>query len=226
MKTYKVNHWLYGGLLLGAVGVTLSSLLIPTCSPWFTIVTGWGCGGFASVVVAWLIDVFNCKSNNRKAERLQNAAFAELISSFETGIQPFIFKIESIDKSYKKQSMTWSDWLDVAYNLSSSGAGGEKDWFVRIYMVFERDIADKIKVLNFQRTQLLQDGIISEKDGQAIPQLASWCSVVESEYSFINDHSAFFSKIPFEIKILKSYIDGAIAIKQINVLKIASIIKE
>ena len=77
MNPFKPNNWLYIGLFLFFLIVSLVSVCICMTSPWFTIVAGLGCGGFASVLVAWMVDAATCKANNKKATLYQQEIFSE-----------------------------------------------------------------------------------------------------------------------------------------------------
>lgn len=220
MKSFKANHILYICLLLLFLAVSLTSLMIDMKSPWFTLVAGLGCGGFASVLVAWLVDVSTCKVNNKKAKFYQEEIFSELISSFETGIQPFIFECELLDESCKQQSKTWKEWLEVSRSLCENQKA-----FVAKYLVFERGISEKIKILNYQKVQLRQDGIIDENDFKAIGQILSWCSLVETEYEAFGSTDAFFDLFDAEIKMLYSFLRVSPAMDVINTTMIKSILE-
>lgn len=221
MKSFKPNHILYVCLLLLFLVVSLTSLMICMESPWFTIVAGLGCGGFASVLVAWMVDAATCKANNKKATLYQQEIFSELISSFETGIQPFIFECELIDESCKQQSKTWKEWLEFSYSICQ-----DKNAFVIKYLVFERDISEKIKILTYQRAQLRQDGIIDESDSKAIGQIQSWCSLVETEYNTFRSSDAFLSNFSTQIRALYLYLDKSSAMKKINTVSIKSLLDD
>ena len=220
MKSFKANHLLYVGLFLLFLAISLISLLISMDSPWFTLVTSFGCGGLASVFVAWLVDMAICKINNNKAKLYQKEIISELISSFETGIQPFIFECELLDKRCKQQSKTWNEWIEVSHSLFKN-----KEDFVYKYVVFERDISEKIKVLNYQRAQLRQDGIMDENDCKAIGQIKSWCSLVETEFETYGATEAFLYNFDALIKTLYLYLNGSSAMNVINTIKIKSILE-
>lgn len=221
MKSFKPNHILYVCLLVLFLAISLTSLFICMESPWFTIVAGLGCGGFASVLVAWMVDAATCKANNKKATLYQQEIFSELISSFETGIQPFIFECELIDESCKQQSKTWKDWLEFSYSICQ-----DKNAFVIKYLVFERDISEKIKILTYQRAQLRQDGIIDESDCKSIAYIQSWCSFIETEYETFGSSDAFLSNFSTQIKALYLYLDKSSAMKKINTVSIKSLLDD
>ena len=221
MKSFKPNHILYVCLLVLFLAISLTSLFICMESPWFTIVAGLGCGGFASVLVAWMVDAATCKANNKKATLYQQEIFSELISSFETGIQPFIFECELIDESCKQQSKTWKEWLEFSYSICQ-----DKNAFVIKYLVFERDISEKIKILTYQRAQLRQDGIIDESDCKSIAYIQSWCSFIETEYETFGSSDAFLSNFSTQIKALYLYLDKSSAMKKINTVSIKSLLDD
>lgn len=221
MKSFKSNHFLYVCLLLLFLAISLTSFLISMESPWFTLVAGFGCGGFASVLVAWLIDVATCKVNNKKAEFNKKEIFSELISSFETGVQPFIFECELLEENYKQQSKTWKEWLEVSYSICQN-----KNAFISKFLVFERDISEKIRILNYQKAQLMQDGVIDESDCKAIGQIQSWCSLVETEYETFGSTDAFLHLFDTEIKVLHSFLSASSAMNVVNSIKIKSILDE
>ncbi|MBQ7669097.1 MAG: hypothetical protein IJS45_00040 [Clostridia bacterium] len=63
-NTYKPNIVLYLLLLIVAISILLLAILIPIDSKWFAIISGVGCSGIASIIVAWLIDIINCNQKN------------------------------------------------------------------------------------------------------------------------------------------------------------------
>lgn len=221
MKSFKPNHILYVCLLLLFLAISLTSLMICMVSPWFTLVAGLGCGGFASVLVAWMVDAATCKANNKKAVLYQQEIFSELISSFETGIQPFIFECELLDENCKHQPKTWKEWLEFSYSICQ-----DKNAFVIKYLVFERDISEKIKILVYQRAQLRHDGIIDESDCKAIAYIQSWCSLIETEYETFGSSDAFLSNFLTQTKALYLYLDKSPAMKQINDVSIKSLLDD
>ena len=224
MKAFKSNHILYVCLLLLFLAISLTSLLICMESPWFTLVAGLGCGGFASVLVAWLVDIVTCKANNKKAKFFQQEIFCELISSFETGIQPFIFMCETLDENSKGQSKTWSEWVKFAYDISQQ-KNYEKS-FISYFIVFEQDIFKKTKSLDYQKSNLLQNGIISKSDSEAISGILSVCSCIDSEYNLMGASKVFFETLTQKIDIFYYYLNNSSAMKQINTIKIKSVLTE
>ena len=124
------------------------------------------------------------------------------------------------DESCKQQSKTWKEWLEVSRSLCENQKA-----FVAKYLVFERDISEKIKILNYQKVQLRQDGIIDENDFKAIGQILSWCSLVETEYEAFESTDAFFDLFDAEIKALYMYLNSSSAMNVINTNKIKSVLE-
>lgn len=90
MIFYRTNHCFYLRLLLVAVLITLLAVLFPTNWPWFTIITGIGCGGISSVCVAWMIEYSNCKSKNRVNEIIINRLFLSFDYSVENELRTIL----------------------------------------------------------------------------------------------------------------------------------------
>ena len=224
MKAFKTNHILYTILILSFLTISLLSLLIPTTYPWFTLVSGLGCGGFASVLIAWLVDIATCKTNNKKAQFYQQEIFCELILSFETGVQPFILLCEDLDENSKGQSKPWNEWIEFAYKLSQQ-KNYEKS-FISYFIVFEQDIFKQIKMLDSQKSYLLQNGIIDENDNKAISGILSLCSCIDSEHALLGNSDTFFKTLIRDTKALYHYLGKSSAMKQINTIKIKSVLTE
>ena len=64
MKKQKLNWILYLGLGFLSIGIMFSSLIVKGYIEWFTILSGIGCGAFASVLIAFLIEVTNVTQKN------------------------------------------------------------------------------------------------------------------------------------------------------------------
>lgn len=76
----ETNKFAYFSLLILFLGLSLWSLGFETNEKPFTVLSSLGCGGLASVVVAWLIE----KSNNRIIKRRNESIINQLLISFDT----------------------------------------------------------------------------------------------------------------------------------------------
>ena len=72
---YRIDHKLYFLLLCVSLLITFIAAFIPVNCIWFTIFTGIGCGGIASVCIAWLIEIENCKKRNLMNQELIDKVF-------------------------------------------------------------------------------------------------------------------------------------------------------
>ncbi len=65
MKAYKTNKWIYIFLILVSFALIAISFLVPVSDRLFSVISGIGGGCFTSVVVAWLVDLANCRMQNQ-----------------------------------------------------------------------------------------------------------------------------------------------------------------
>lgn len=72
---YKPNNRLYGILLSASLVVIAGSFIVPASTRLFSLLIGIGCGGLASVVVAWLIDLSNCRQQEHLQQRILDQVF-------------------------------------------------------------------------------------------------------------------------------------------------------
>lgn len=114
MKSFKLNHIIYACLLLLFLAISLTSLWICMESPWFTLIAGLGCGGFASTLVAWLIDWQNARERKKKKENLQKT----ILHPMKTTIYAMLLNFgrlsceldTTISKTVPKQ---WDEWAEI-----------------------------------------------------------------------------------------------------------------
>ena len=105
MKKQKVNWILY--LILGFLSLIIIavSLCIKDCMEWFTIVSGIGCGAFASVLIAYLIELANVSQKKRKNVSVFESYFCDLYFNFA-----FLFSSEAVE-TRKKEGERWRERL-------------------------------------------------------------------------------------------------------------------
>ena len=77
-KKHRVNKFLYVSLFLLSIVVILVSLFFAIDSKWFVLLSGIGCGSFASVLVALLIEIFHCRAMNEKSVHVLNFAIEDI----------------------------------------------------------------------------------------------------------------------------------------------------
>ena len=109
MKVYKTNHRLYVVLLVLSIAVVFCACFFLASSKWFSILTGFGCGGVASVLVAWLIDIASCRQKD-----ITNAkVFEHLFQSFDSQI-PWILGAILTDTAKRNSAID----VDSTYSVS------------------------------------------------------------------------------------------------------------
>lgn len=225
-KIYKPNTILYLLLLAATVLIILSAILLDGCTMWFTIVSGIGCGGFASVLVAWLIDIATCSRNNKKAENDQQEIFRDLMQTFETSIQIFIFQCQDFDKepNDKPREQTWHEWIREASKKVQSD-DERREIFINAFLTFERSIAEEIRAINLQRTQLLNLGLITNNDSRMISYVGTWCSLVESDYKSMDCPETFCQRVNMLVNLLSAFVEKSDILKHINSEKYKALVE-
>lgn len=117
MINMETNKLLYILLLVLALAIVLISLLIPIDCQWFTIVAGVGCGALASVVVAWLINVADCKRHKAELEKKKSLIF----SGYKSGVEQLRFRIAHIAhlKCKDNEKHTLREWLEKLSDIET-----------------------------------------------------------------------------------------------------------
>ena len=73
-KKHKVNKVLYVVLFFVSIVIICISMSFSIDSEWFVVLSGVGCGSFASVLVALLVECFHCKTMNEKDKQILDFA--------------------------------------------------------------------------------------------------------------------------------------------------------
>ena len=188
-KAFAPNNKLYLLLLLGAIAMTGLSLFVQGCDAAFTIWTSITCGGIASLVVAWLIDVANCKQLNKKAVEHRKTLLSNLYHVFDNGLQLLI--LESAEKDHYTDSKKWYEWIETVDKQSMNDPALLPS-FIRSLMVLFDDLAEQVFAVKSQEAMLLESGIICQKDIQALSTILSMCDLARATYrSKDNDYKCF-----------------------------------
>ena len=124
MSKYRPDRMLYLSLLLFAMGITVFAMIIPISCPWFTVVTGIGCGGIASVIVAWLIDEANSREKEKRSRAIYAIPWAEL-SVLAYCYSIFYHVLNDEDLDIKKDKHTWSEWKNMLVSKLNENANEE-----------------------------------------------------------------------------------------------------
>jgi len=124
-KYYKTNHRLYIGLLILSCCIVAISFAFPKDSRWFTVVSGLGCGAFASVLVAWLIEYSNCKHRNKRNSEIVESALTEFILGVKNALINIVNTCASHDSSVDVEKKYT---FDQVVTMLENADGLLKEW--------------------------------------------------------------------------------------------------
>ena len=97
---------------------------------WFTILTGIGCGGIASVIVAFLVDLANCRERKQKQAKL--AAFA--LNNYRVAICNYLETFADLcidaDPSLSSNKLVFQSWLKTYVSKLKSGLSVRRPWII------------------------------------------------------------------------------------------------
>ena len=188
-KAIVPNNKLYLGLLLAAIALTCASLLFQERQAVFTIWTSITCGGIASIIVAWLIEVANCRHLTKKAVEHREALLSNLFHVFDNNLQLLVFESAEID--HCTDSKKWYEWIE---NVDKQAMNDPAliPTFIRILMVFFDDLAEQVYAVKNQEAVLLESKIIIQEDIQALSTILNTCDTAKALFrSKENDDSCF-----------------------------------
>ena len=210
------NRKQYIILLALALALVLLSLAIPTTSPFFAILTGIGCGGVASIIVAWLIDEANCRQNNQKAKATRDATFRELNLLFESSVQIFAHLCEQQgDKVDEASTHKWFEWIDRAFSLSSNAPESLKPCCFAALSFFN-DISEEARVLRLQGAHLLDSGLVQPEDMRALSAIQTICTLSGHEYNSYGISREFGNHCSHSVGLIKKTLDPSPLLEPIN----------
>ena len=187
-KAIAPNNKLYLLLLLGAIALTSLSLLVQGCDAAFTIWTSITCGGIASIVVAWLIDVANCRQLNKKAVEHRETLLSNLYHVFDNGIQLLV--LESAEKDQCTDSKKWYGWIETVEKQAMNDPALIPS-FIRSLMVFFDDLSEQVFAVKSQEAMLLESEIICQEDIQALSTILSMCDLARATYRSKDNNKCF-----------------------------------
>lgn len=221
VKAIAPNNKLYFWLLLVAIALTCLSLLIQRCGTVFTIWTSITCGGIASIVVAWLIDVANCRQWAQRSLKNREILLANLYHIFDNGLQLLIF--ESAEKEHCTESKKWYEWIETANQYAMNDPAQIPD-YIRILMVFFDDLAEQVFAVKSQEATLLESNIICQEDIQALSTILNICETARATYRSKDSDYNCFQQFSTNCGLIRGLIDYAPSLRPINDLMIEPIL--
>lgn len=203
-KAIAPNNKLYLLLLLGAIVLTGLSLLVQGCDSAFTIWTSITCGGIASIVVAWLIDVANCRQLNKNAAEHRKTLLSNLYHVFDNGLQLLI--LESAEKDHNTDSKKWYEWIETV-DKQAMNDPALIPASIRSLMIFFDDLAEQVFAVKSQEAMLLESGIICQEDIQALSTILSTCDAARATYRGYAPSLRLINDMMIEPTLYRKYLE-------------------
>ena len=167
-KKYKVNKKLYTVLFFVSVVIICLAMFFSTESKWFVMVSGVGCGSFASVVVALLVEYFHCVTMNKKDKQVLNFALEDLFSSIADYCDRYSYFVVSIDKKYASEFNTFFDWVQIYSQLVAEG----KPQVRKTYITGAMDLVkESFDFFYSNRVWYLENDFFSEEELHSIKEM-------------------------------------------------------
>lgn len=200
-------------LLAISVIITILAFAFYPTGPWFSVLTSIGCGGTASVVVAWLVDASNCRQANAKTIADRETLLKDLTFVFEHGLQGLILMAEDVlhDDALRK----WYDWIVCAHDLAKTSPKR-----IRIYnqllIDFYDDVSDQIVRIQGQEAVLLKEGILNKQDIQALSSMLSVCDLSRKDFSSLESDLECADHLRKYSGVLRGLVDFGPSLRFIN----------
>ena len=139
MKKQKLNWILYLGLGFLSIGIMFSSLIVKGYIEWFTILSGIGCGAFASVLIAFLIEVTNVTQKNSKNISIFESFFAKLHFSFAQLLSSFAIACDK-DGRKKVEDLCWFEWMKKIIQEQSKNPTIAEDFLIDKFQDTQKEL--------------------------------------------------------------------------------------
>ena len=220
-KAMTPNHKLYIVIFLGAVALTVLSLLIQKCNTAFTIWTSITCGCIASIIVAWLIEVANCRQLIKETIEHRKALLSNLFHVFDHGLQLLIF--ESAVNDHGADSKKWYEWIE-AVDKQAINDPIIIAKFVRILMVFFDELGEQVFAIKSQEAVLLESGILYQEDIQALSTVLTICDTAKITYRSKDNDDTCFRQFISNCELIRGLIGYAQSLRPINDMMIEATI--
>ena len=190
----------------------IPSLFVQKCDAAFTIWTSITCGGIASIIVAWKIEVANCQQQTQKAVEHREALLSNLFHAFDHGLQLLTF--ESAENDHCADSKRWYEWIENVENQAMNDPTIIPT-FIRIMMVFFDDLAERVFAVKSQEAVMLESGIICQEDIQALSTMLNICEIARATFRS-KDNDACFQQFITNCGLIRGLIGYAPSLRPIN----------
>lgn len=164
---YTVNHWIYFILLVVFTFITAILLIllkkhlddahfVAIISAVISILGG----GVPSVITAWLIDVANCKENNKRLLNLKSAVFSKLYFTASSFIMSF--RIVNRDVAEKRHWTAWaSRFID---SISGEEFKTKVEFISENIIAFEKEIDNLLE----RKELLISERILNSTESSGL----------------------------------------------------------
>lgn len=166
-----------------------------------------------SIVVAWLIDVANCRRLTKKAVEHRETLLSNFFHVFDHGLQLLIF--ESAENDHCADSKKWHEWIK---NVDKQAMNDPAliSIFVRILIVFFDDLAEQVFAVKSQEATLLESGIICQEDIQALSTILNTCDTAKATFRSKDNDDACFRQFITNCGLIRRLIGYAPSLRPIN----------
>ncbi len=209
MKKQQVNWILY--LVLGFLSIVIIalSLRVKECTEWFTIASGIGCGAFASVLIAFLIEVSNVSQTNLKSRAVFESYFAKLYFSFSQLLSSLVIACDK-EKRNNVGELFWFDWLE---RLIEEQVENTKPSAKEFLIEKLQDTQNELTNVEESKLLLLGQDLIEDMEFIALTNIKVDLSVIENE---LNSSNANWKIIKSIIPELKEHIEESKVLRKFN----------
>ena len=176
MKKQKVNWILYLGLGFLSIGIMFSSLIVKGYVEWFTILSGIGCGAFASVLIAFLIEVTNVTQKNLKNISIFESFFSKLHFSFAQLLSSFAIACDK-DGRKKVEDLCWFEWMKKIIQEQSKNPTFVEDFLIDKF----QDTQKELTKIEENKLTLLSLDLIEDMEFVSLKEIQLDLSIIESE---------------------------------------------
>lgn len=208
MKKQSVNWILYLGLGFLSIGIMFSSLIVKGDVEWFTIVSGIGCGAFASVLIAFFIEVTNVAQKKLKNISIFESFFAKLHFSFAQLL--FSFAIACDKEGRKKiEDLCWFEWMEKIIQEQSKNPTFAEDFLVDKFQDTQKELAK----IEENKLTLLSLDLIEDVEFVSLKEIQLDLSIIKSE---LKKDIIVWSNVEMIASELKEHIEESKILKKFN----------
>ncbi len=209
MRKQKLNWILYLFLGILSIGIISLSLLVKTSTELFTIISGIGCGAFASVIIAFLIELVNVFNKNRKNISIFESYFCNLYFSFVQLLSSFKIACNKENRENVGE-LFWFEWLEkMAEEQSVASVASLKE-----FLIGKLEDAEKqfIKIEENKLLLLGQD-LLEDTEIISLMEIKLDLSVIKEELKVSKTN---WENIKLIIPELKEHIGQSKVLKKFN----------